>query len=80
MEMDRSKQIALNISHRIKDPGAHMYHAATGVADGHEAGSKKRAKIKKAFARFRGMRGHDQGTHHYANDLMSKNADGERPE
>jgi hypothetical protein len=65
--MDRIKQLALNRSKRLTDPGAHMYHAATGVADSGSYGNKKRERLKKQFARLRKMKKEfrDEGTHRY---------------
>lgn len=37
----------------VPDPGAHMYHAAEGVAGGGFFGNHKRHKIRKALARVR---------------------------
>lgn len=55
------------LGNKIKDPGAHLYHAASGVFDGHPTTEKKNAKMKKAFARLRAKRKdhYDEGTHSY---------------
>ncbi len=47
-------------------PGAHMYHAATGVSDGKTTKKKEHAN-RKAFARLRAVQKekYDQGTHSY---------------
>lgn len=70
--MDRIKQLALNKSARIKNAGAHMYHAATAVTDGGEAKPKKSARLKKEFARYRGYANRDVSTHHYGADIDKK--------
>lgn len=41
------------IGRNVPDPGAHMYHAADGVAGGGFFGNEKRHKIRKALARMR---------------------------
>jgi hypothetical protein len=41
------------VGRKLTDPGAHMYHAADGVAGGGEFGKEKRHKIRKALARLR---------------------------
>jgi len=61
----------------IKDAGAHMYHAATGVIDGNEANNEQRDKIKKAFARYRGFSGRDIGTHQLSNEMSHKGGQNE---
>lgn len=38
---------------RVREPGAHMYHAADGVVRGGEFGKEKRHTIRKALARQR---------------------------
>lgn len=41
------------IGQRLKDPGAHMYHAADGVAGGGELNNEQRHRIRKALYRQR---------------------------
>jgi hypothetical protein len=48
-----------------------MYHAATGVNDGRADGKEKRHRLKKAFARLRGSKRYDEGTHNYNLELPS---------
>lgn len=66
MERGKFKSHKRIIGKALREPGAHMYHAATGVA-GSKAVAPKRHKMKKAFARMRDhMVKRDEGTHHYA--------------
>lgn len=41
------------VGRKLEDPGAHMYHAANGVAGGGFFDKNKRHKIRKALARVR---------------------------
>lgn len=41
------------VGRKLKDPGAHMYHAADGVAGGGFVNKDKRHKIKKALYKHR---------------------------
>lgn len=41
------------IGRKIPDPGAHLYHAADGVAGGGFFGKDKRHSLRKALARVR---------------------------
>lgn len=55
------------LGHPIKHAGAHLYHAATGVADGGKTNKEKHHRLRKAFARMRANRreNYDMGTHSY---------------
>lgn len=41
------------VGRNLTDPGAHMYHAADGVAGGGFYGNEKRHRIRKALSRMR---------------------------
>jgi hypothetical protein len=49
------------------EAGAYMHHAATGVRDDGPHNDEKRNRLKKAFARMRGLKRdhYDENLHHY---------------
>lgn len=47
------KKVLDVVGRDVPDPGAHMYHAADGVAGGGKFNKDKRHKIRKALTRIR---------------------------
>lgn len=53
MDDKRKGHLVSQMGKKLKDPGAHMYHAADGVAGGGLVGKDKRHRMRRALRNMR---------------------------